>query len=75
MDPRDYLAFAARLTNLEAPTTVDLRTVVSRADCAAFNVAIDLLKAMGIESPHRWEGHKAVPFPRPGNCCAGRVAS
>src|SRR5436190_2161970 len=60
MNPRDYLIQASDLVGKEAPTAADLRSAVSRAYYAAFNVAVALLKKMGVKAPENWEGHKLV---------------
>src|SRR5437879_6346925 len=60
MDPRDFAGLASRLPAAETPTSAELRTAVSRAYYAAFNVAIDLLAKLGIKAPASWEGHKLV---------------
>jgi uncharacterized protein (UPF0332 family) len=60
MNPRDFLMQASELVGKETPTAVDLRTAISRAYYASFNVAVALLKKMGIKAPDSWEGHKLV---------------
>jgi uncharacterized protein (UPF0332 family) len=60
MNSRDYLTQAAELVGKESPTTADLRSAVSRAYYATFNVAVALLKKIGVKAPASWEGHKLV---------------
>jgi uncharacterized protein (UPF0332 family) len=60
MNPRDYADLAAQLANQETPSAADLRTAVSRAYYAAFNVVVALLESMKVKPPADWGGHKVV---------------
>ena len=49
MNPRDYQALAARLlSGPGSPAPADCRAAISRAYYAAFNVAAELLRSMGL---------------------------
>ena len=60
MNPRDFLDTASRLSSSSSPTAADLRTSVSRAYYAAFNVALEFLRNAGVKPPDGWEGHRLV---------------
>ena len=60
MDPREFGILASRLAAGTDVMPVELRTAVSRAYYAAFNVATIFLKKLGVKLPVGWEGHKML---------------
>ena len=61
MNPRDYRDLASALVAKVDASVADLRTAASRAYYAAFHVALELLKKMGVKEPARWDAHTSVP--------------
>jgi uncharacterized protein (UPF0332 family) len=60
MNPRDFRELASQLARAEKTSPAELRTAVSRAYYAAFNVATSLLKKLGVKIPVGWEGHRLL---------------
>lgn len=61
MNPRDYRDLASKLAAKADTTSAELRTAVSRAYYALFNVAVELLQKMRVKHVGGWEAHRLIP--------------
>jgi len=61
MNPREFRELATILAAKEDSTSAELRTAVSRAYYAVYNVAVDFLQKIGVKHAGGWEAHRMIP--------------